>query len=151
MDPTEILNQAIEMQEKFQEFRSTCVTTINTYLEDLEKILNEGSKHSVEYKDRKIKETNGKIASTIKTFNEIIDKKLKDLDKWFEDQIEIVKTNIARKMISKTGVSPSTEMINKIAGTIPTPSLNKIKIELSVPEINLNDFEGKSNITLPRI
>lgn len=131
----EFVTQANNMINSLKDIEKKYLDKIDDYVSELDSIVSEASKNSIEYKNRKVKEINGKIQGLVDNANKAIVKKTNDINNWMKNQQETIKGNIARQMLAKLGIPADTNSIEKMIKTIPDIPMPEIKIpELKAPE-----------------
>lgn len=146
----EFVTTAEEIINTIQNTYNNYIKTINKYIDDLESILNSGTKYSDEYKNRKLKEINGKIQKAADSANRVIESKKQDINEWYKSQAKTIIENTVKNTLSKVGTPPIGEVLETAINAIPIPELPMPDLKITISEIKIKDFES-SNISLPRL
>ena len=149
----DMYNKVMDFIDRMIEIQNMYINKINRYLEDIEDLVNNAINHSKHYIEMQINKLFAKIDKLLDGFRKKMNSIVKQIEDWYNDQMNQIKTQIILFASAKLGIYMTKTAAKAAAEAIPHPDLNmpNFEIELAMPSLEellpLKDVK----ISLPRI
>ena len=144
----DIVNQINDFVENLKKFTNEYINGINKLLEELENAINNSSKGSSEYVQRKINAIYKQIDKRLKNFEKKTNEFTKDINSWYDEQVNDIKINIIKQQQAKLGVTLPDDQIKSLAKAMPHPEISIPEFKIELPEIST---DANVSVSIPRI
>lgn len=158
MDAKKIIamyNTAVEFIDRIIEIKNNFINRINSHIDTINEILNNAISHSMQYIEIKLQKFYTEVDKILATLQKKIDSIINQLEKWYDKQLNIIKTQIILFASAKLGFPMSKVAAQAAAEAIPHPALSLPDFDLSLnlptaAEI-LSIPTGSAPVQIPRI